>query len=142
MLLRHDKCSRLHGHSYAVHLKVDGDLDENHMLADFGELKRALRKITDELDHRIIIPTGDPDIIITEDLAKESITVNMQGKVYTFPICDTIRIPVPATTVEELSTYLLEKLLDSLELPEGVGKVSLGIDEGWGQGAWSERKIR
>ncbi|MGA1819853.1 MAG: 6-pyruvoyl trahydropterin synthase family protein [Thermoplasmatota archaeon] len=142
MLLRHDKCSRLHGHSYAVHLKVAGDLDENHMLADFGEMKKALRAMVEELDHKTLIPTMNPDIIISEDRERESITVDMMGKVYTFPACDTIKVPVPATTVEELSIYLLDRFMDMVALPGGVREISLGVDEGWGQGAWSTRSIR
>lgn len=142
MLLRHDKCSRIHGHSYAVHLKVAGELDENHMLADFGEIKKALRELVDELDHRTLIPTKNPDIIISEDPQNGSITVDMMGKVYTFPISDTIKVPVPATTVEELSIYLMDRFLEKVDLPKGVHEISLGVDEGWGQGAWSTRSLR
>jgi 6-pyruvoyltetrahydropterin/6-carboxytetrahydropterin synthase len=137
MLLRHDKCSRLHGHSYAIHLKVIGDLDENHMLADFGMMKKLLRKYADELDHRTIIPTENPDISIKEDQARESIEVDMMGKIYLFPECDTIRLPIPTTTVEELSKYILTRFLKEADIPKGVNKISIGVDEGWGQGAWS-----
>jgi 6-pyruvoyltetrahydropterin/6-carboxytetrahydropterin synthase len=137
MLLRHDKCSRLHGHSYAIHLKVSGDLDENHMLADFGKVKSLLRKFASELDHKIIIPTMNPDIVLKEDLDTESITVDMLGKIYMFPLCDIIKVPIPTTTVEELSKYILKQFIEEADIPNGVKEVSIGIDEGWGQGAWS-----
>jgi 6-pyruvoyltetrahydropterin/6-carboxytetrahydropterin synthase len=139
MLLRHDKCSRLHGHSYAVHLKVEGDLDENHMLADFGKMKSILRDMVDELDHRIIIPTLNKDIIIEEK--GESTRVDMQGKQYEFPTFDLIKLPMETTTVEELSKYLLNRFVNEASLPEGVKRVSIGVDEGWGQGAWSSMEM-
>lgn len=142
MLLRHEKCSRLHGHSYAIHLKVFGELDENHMLADFGNMKDILRNLAKELDHRIIIPTMNPDIKIDENKNSETLTVNMLEKIYTFPVGDTIRLPIPTTTVEELSKYVLTRFIAETELPGGVNQVSIGVDEGWGQGAWSTMKFK
>ncbi len=48
----HGKCERLHGHNYKVFVTATGPkLDEGGMLIDFGILKSALRKVTDELDH-------------------------------------------------------------------------------------------
>jgi len=141
MLLRHDKCSRLHGHSYAIHLKVIGDLDENHMLADFGKMKKLLRKYADELDHRTIIPTNNPDIKLVEDTKTESIRVDMLGKIYMFPECDIIKVPIPTTTVEELSKYILTRFLTEADIPDEVKQVSIGVDEGWGQGAWSTEVV-
>ncbi|MBN1389917.1 MAG: 6-pyruvoyl tetrahydropterin synthase family protein [Candidatus Thermoplasmatota archaeon] len=142
MLLRHDKCSRLHGHSYAIHLKVTGELDENHMLADFGDMKKALRSIADGLDHRIILPTRNPEILILENEAEGSVTVDMQGKRYVFPVCDIVKVPITTTTVEELSNHLLGRFLETAKIPQGVLEVSLGVDEGQGQGAWSTRMVR
>jgi len=140
MLLRHDKCSRLHGHSYAIHLKVEGELDDNHMLADFGEMKRVLRGFAEELDHRTLIPTENNDITVHEDGG--NIKVDMLGKVYSFPSCDVIMVPIPTTTVEELSKYLLGRFISEADIPFGVRTVSIGVDEGWGQGAWSTEEIR
>ena len=142
MLLRHDKCSRLHGHSYAIHLKVSGELDEHHMLADFGRMKDLLRNLAKELDHRIIIPTKNPDITIEEDKEAENLTVNMLGKIYMFPECDIVRLPIPTTTVEELSKYILTRFIEEADLPDGVDQISIGVDEGWGQGAWSTANIK
>lgn len=49
----HGKCERLHGHNYKVYAHVRGSkLDEGGMLLDFSELKKALRAVCGELDHR------------------------------------------------------------------------------------------
>jgi len=46
------KCERLHGHNYRVRIWArGGDLDEGGMLLDFGELKGALRRVLEGLDH-------------------------------------------------------------------------------------------
>lgn len=142
MLLRHDKCSRLHGHSYAVHLKLKGEIDGNHMLADFGEMKKALRSLVGELDHRAIVPTMNSEIRISEDEVANSITIDMQEKRYVFPLTDVVKVPLSATTVEALSDYLLGRFISTANIPPGVKEVSLGVDEGVGQGAWSTRRLR
>jgi 6-pyruvoyltetrahydropterin/6-carboxytetrahydropterin synthase len=49
----HGKCERLHGHNYKVYAHARGrKLDEGGMLLDFSELKKALRSVCEELDHR------------------------------------------------------------------------------------------
>ena len=47
------KCSRLHGHTWTVELKVRGEtLDDIGMLVDFGELNRLLKATLESLDHQ------------------------------------------------------------------------------------------
>ena len=47
------KCSRLHGHTWTVELKVRGEtLDDLGMLVDFGELNRLLKATLESLDHQ------------------------------------------------------------------------------------------
>ena len=54
--LRHyeGKCENMHGHNFSVEVEVAGDrLDPKlGILMDFKELKRLLKVVTDELDHR------------------------------------------------------------------------------------------
>ena len=38
---RHEKCSRLHGHSYIVRLRLEGDIGEEGMIMDFVVLKKS-----------------------------------------------------------------------------------------------------
>jgi 6-pyruvoyltetrahydropterin/6-carboxytetrahydropterin synthase len=47
------KCAQLHGHRYEVQVVVQApDVGESGMVADFKDLKRHLRELADELDHR------------------------------------------------------------------------------------------
>src|SRR5437588_12708397 len=57
-----DKCERLHGHNYRATVEVEGDLDVNHYVFDFIALKNHTKAITDELDHRMMLPTRNPHI--------------------------------------------------------------------------------
>ncbi|HZL57890.1 MAG TPA: 6-carboxytetrahydropterin synthase QueD [Bryobacteraceae bacterium] len=46
------KCENVHGHNYKVRVIVRGEkLDQTGMLADFLELKKLLRAISEPLDH-------------------------------------------------------------------------------------------
>jgi 6-pyruvoyltetrahydropterin/6-carboxytetrahydropterin synthase len=48
----HGKCENVHGHNYRVRVLVRGPkLDETGMLADFVELKRLLRAVSEPMDH-------------------------------------------------------------------------------------------
>ncbi|HUW63432.1 MAG TPA: 6-carboxytetrahydropterin synthase QueD [Spirochaetia bacterium] len=46
-------CARLHGHTWHVSVKVGGEtLNQSGMLLDFHDLKGALARVLDSLDHR------------------------------------------------------------------------------------------
>jgi 6-pyruvoyltetrahydropterin/6-carboxytetrahydropterin synthase len=47
------KCERVHGHNYAIEACFTSEkLEKNGLAVDFTILKKELKKITDELDHR------------------------------------------------------------------------------------------
>lgn len=49
------KCGRIHGHTYRLEIVVEGDLAENDMVIDFGELKEIVNEnIINKLDHQIL----------------------------------------------------------------------------------------
>lgn len=49
------KCENIHGHNYRVRITVEGDrLNRIGLLVDFVDLKRAVRKVIDRLDHQFI----------------------------------------------------------------------------------------
>ena len=48
-------CERLHGHTWKIELEIEGSkLDNLGLLIDFREVKKYLKKITDELDHTFL----------------------------------------------------------------------------------------
>jgi 6-pyruvoyltetrahydropterin/6-carboxytetrahydropterin synthase len=47
------KCEDLHGHNWHIEAVVSSEeLDELGMVVDFKEIKKALREVTGELDHK------------------------------------------------------------------------------------------
>lgn len=49
------KCARLHGHSFRVELKVEGEPGaQTGWIMDFGDVKAAFQPIYDRLDHHYL----------------------------------------------------------------------------------------
>src|SRR5207302_5720934 len=59
-----DKCERLHGHNYRTAVEVEGALDANWYVFDFIALKRHAKSVVDDLDHRMMLPTRNPLILV------------------------------------------------------------------------------
>ncbi len=137
LLSDHKKCRFLHGHTYAIHSHVYGEKDEQGFIVDFSLLKSALREIADKLDHRALIPEKNESVAV----AKKEIRINVDGKNYVFPREDCILLPIKSATAENLAEYILERLLKKMDLPKNVKKIDIGVDEGFGQGAWAEKIV-
>ncbi len=77
------KCENLHGHNWHVEVCVKGDrLNDAGVLADFGDIKRAVRAVVDgELDHKFLneLPAFDG-----QQPTSEHIAVYIAGKVQSF----------------------------------------------------------
>ena len=58
----HSKCRRLHGHDYAIDIKISGE-PVNGMVMDFVVIKKEIRKILESMDHRLILPLMNMYII-------------------------------------------------------------------------------
>lgn len=107
-----DKCERLHGHNYRTAVEVEAALDANHYVFDFIALKNRTREITDTLDHRMLLPTRNSLIAVSERSA--SIQVRYRDREWVFPREDCMLLPIENTTAELLARYIGERLLDSL----------------------------
>ncbi len=131
---RHEKCSRLHGHSYIVRLRLEGDIGEEGMIMDFVVLKKKLKEMIDELDHKTLLPTASPDVSLkVSDSDVEAISC---GKRYVFPRMDVTLLDIPTTTAEEMSKMMVKRMVSEIAFPQNVKSISIGLDEERGQTAW------
>lgn len=49
------KCEKLHGHTYKLHVTVEGDIKENGLVYDYVELKEIVKeKILEKCDHVLL----------------------------------------------------------------------------------------
>jgi len=127
------ECERLHGHNYRVAVEVDAGLDVNHYVFDFIALKSLMRELTDELDHRMLVPTLSKLIAVEEQAG--NVRLRFRGKEWTFPREDCVLLPIQNTTAELLASYLAGRLRDELRIRHQFSPdaVQMEVEESFGQ---------
>jgi len=128
-------CERLHGHNYRVNVEVFGPLDENQYVIDFIALRDELKKITDTLDHRMLLPTAHPLIRVTTRNNEIEATFTPDGRRWIFPLSDCLLLPLPNTTAELLAEYIGGQLLAAIQTRTGTRprRMRVEVDENHGQ---------
>ncbi len=134
-------CERLHGHNYRVAVEVDGPLDENQYVIDFIALRDALKAITDELDHHMLLPTGHPLLQVTAGDREVEVIFMPDGRRWLFPRGDCVILPVANTTAELLANYIGQRLLAAIQQRMGKrpARLLVAVDENHGQ--WGECEL-
>lgn len=137
----HKKCGRLHGHTYAIHLRMKGMQDEWGIVLDFGVITDTLKAIGDEIDHLVLVPTESnhySDLKVTRRTVEFRVTDPYTGepKRFSFPRQDCALLPIPSTTAEDLARYVYAEFVRRTKFKTQTAFVEVGIDEGYGKGAW------
>jgi 6-pyruvoyltetrahydropterin/6-carboxytetrahydropterin synthase len=131
------RCETLHGHNYRVGVVVEGALqDGSWYVFDFSVLKRIMRKLCDDIDHKVLLPTENPHLQIAE--RGDAITVAYQEQPrYVFPKRDCALLPLPNTTVEMLAELLTTQLQAAMasEGAAGITAIEMEVEENFGQSA-------
>lgn len=131
------RCETLHGHNYRTRVAVEGGLDpEAHYVVDFAELKHLMKRLTDEIDHKVLLPLENPKLQIHEEGDSIAVAVNGRPR-YVFPKIDCALLPIPNTTVEMLAQYLAGLVRRELTASPGVElrAVEVEVEENFGQSA-------
>lgn len=96
----HGKCENLHGHRWKVvaylevdELQTEGDMKD--MVVDFNIFKKAVRDMTEELDHTFIVEEGSLSDLTLKCLQEEGFILSM--------------VPF-RTTAENLAQYFFRHL--------------------------------
>jgi 6-pyruvoyltetrahydropterin/6-carboxytetrahydropterin synthase len=131
------RCESLHGHNYRAGVELTGTLEpEAWYVYDFVALKQVMRRLTNELDHKVLLPTTNPTVAVRAQ--GDSTTVSYDGRPrYVFPTTDCALLPIPNTTVEMLAEYLAGRLKAELKA-KGAAQVSgveMEVEESFGQSA-------
>lgn len=119
------------GESWIVDVVLDGALNEESMVLDFGKVKKQLKKLIDEyVDHKLLVPmehdytrsVRDPitDMVKVDFLRpnQRSIHLNCPAEAYAF-------VYSPQVNIESVSQYLKEVI--ATHLPENVVGLELHL---------------
>lgn len=121
------------GESWIVDVVLDGDLNEESMVQDFGLVKKQLKHLIDEyVDHKLLVPAEHEYSKIKTDPVTErvkvdfmrpgerSIHLNCPAEAYAFIYDDEVTMP-------SVSQYLKEVI--ATHLPENVAGIELSLRE-------------
>jgi 6-pyruvoyltetrahydropterin/6-carboxytetrahydropterin synthase len=132
-----DKVEPLHGHNYRFSVTIEGPVDENAYVFNFVTLKRLMKRIGDELDHRLLLPS-ESALIRVEPQDDGGVIARVGERWYRFPGEDVVVLPLPNTTVEMLARHLCARLrqeLASLPSASHMTAIEIEVEETFGQSA-------
>jgi len=128
------RCEKLHGHNYRASLLVEGGLEEDSwFVVDFSAVKKVMRALTAELDHRVLLPRDNPKLAIAEKNGSVHVAFEGQPR-YVFPAGDCVILPIPNTTVEMLAQYLAGRVRNELRATH-LKTLEVEVEENFGQSA-------
>jgi 6-pyruvoyltetrahydropterin/6-carboxytetrahydropterin synthase len=121
---------RLHGHNYRVSVRIEGRLNPDGYVVDFGDVKRAARAVCDEMNERVLIPANSDCLKITTKDGQVSIACQ-DGSRFALPATDCIFLPIVHSSAEELAAYVCRRLVDALPAlaARGVSAVEVAVAE-------------
>ncbi len=128
----------LHGHNYRVAVTLEGMLQDD-MVMDFVALKRLVKALVDELDHRVLLPAAHPRLRLA--LGEESVEAVVDHKRYIFPIEDVRILPIPNTSAEWLARHLAGQLRARLPAGLRLRALEVEVEESFGQSAIYREEI-
>jgi len=101
---------RLHGHNFRVSASATSPVGDNGLSFPYHLLKEKLRQLCEALDEYTLLPAQSPHMRVARE--GDHYRADYNGERLLFPAADTLLLPLRNTTVEELSYYLLQQLLE------------------------------
>ena len=131
---------RLHGHNFAVRAMVQFPIDDTCINFDYKLFNNAMRSVCDRLDEYTLIAAKSKHLKIETE--GEFYKIWHHDKYMLLRQDETLLLPVTNTTIEELSHYVLNDLLNNKSMIDDndVRKVRVGVSSGpgqWGESEWS-----
>ena len=119
------------GESWIVDVILDGDLNEESMVQDFGKVKKNLKKLIDEyVDHKLLVPAEHASAVIRHDDNSELVEVQFScdagDKIMLYCPADAYAfIYADAIVMDSVRDYLREVL--AIHLPDNVDNITLNL---------------
>ena len=98
-----EKCKKFHGHDYSIDILIDsGVIEDSGMLIDFTIVKKAIKPVIDNMDHKFMVPEKD----IRDSSINGMLDIVVRGRYRgTMPENDVFIFPYPADTAEYIAKY-------------------------------------
>ncbi|MDC8830979.1 6-carboxytetrahydropterin synthase [Alteromonas gilva] len=123
------------GESWIVDVLLDGTLNEESMVQDFGIVKKNLKRLIDEyVDHKLLVPAECPATTIRHEDDSDQVEVNFDldatkengRRIQMYCPADAYAfIYAPVITMESVSEYLREVI--ATHLPDNVDNLTIKL---------------
>ena len=130
----------LHGHNYHLKCELDASVGSDGLCFDYNQIKKALVQLCESLDEFTLLPENSPFLSIEHNAGGDpkKIIANFGEESIPFLTRDIKCLPVSNITIEELSRWLLDELIETVSLARlPIQALSLGVSSGEGQWAIS-----
>ncbi len=126
----------LHGHNYRVSVQVEGQLNANGYVLDFGIVKDVAQRVCRRLNEKTLIPELSDCLEIRQ--AGTQIHVRYEQDEFSFPKGDVLLLPIVHSSAEELARFVLGEIRRELENDgiTGITTMEVGVAETPGQTAY------
>jgi len=117
------------GESWLVDIELTGELNEMSMLLDFSRVKKQIKTIIDaEVDHRLLVPTQAPEVILEQkddgyvflDYLAEKQTMHLHCPEQAFAL-----IPAKQINIDSVTDYLYGFIRNAL--PENIDGLTVTL---------------
>lgn len=134
----------LHGHNYNVSAIFDVMLHNNGMAFDYRVYKDKLLQLCAELDRRFMLPAYSKHLRLEE--SADMIIAHFNQEKIPFLKRDAVILPVCNVTIEELSHWFLQKLLENQQeiTAHQISAITIKVFNGPGQSGaanWKEEQL-
>ena len=136
MLFKDGSREPLHGHNYRVQVKGNAPELDDDMVFDFLNIKPIVRRICDSLDHKLLIPKNNPNLVI-EDRENNYNIVCVDKSVFSIPKTDVLMLPIENTSAERIAAYIARELHAAVlaEYKFEFNELEIEVEETPGQAA-------
>ncbi len=117
----------LHGHTFALTVRLRGDPGPDGMLADFSGIKAAMAAVITPLKRRTLMPGSAPGLRHWQEDGQ--MFVEGGARRYSLPADDVLVLAVPNTTTEAIAAYLADQLRPHLRGWPGVRAAEVTLAE-------------
>lgn len=123
----------LHGHNYYVSIAFEIAISHNGLSFDYRDYKKKLDQLCALLNRRLLLPAQSPYLRIED--AGDYWDTYFDGKKMPFLKDDTVILPIANATIEELSYWFLQQLVNNQEQlkHDRIQKLSVRVFNGPGQ---------
>ena len=117
-----EKVEALHGHNFRIKAEVAGPLNSKEYVVDFLLAFDVLKKICETLSHKVLLPRDHPYIAIKT--VDDTVHASMPPLQWSFPVGDTLILPLRNTTTEALAQHIATLFREQLEQSAAFGQPS------------------